>query len=154
MASTTTNLGLTKPATSEAYNVSVQNNNMDLIDAKFGAVNGTVESNLGQKASVSKYPNSNKVLSISTDGSSVGFRIQYPSSGAFSIFYADIYGRVAHIYRPSGNANLQMINGTFNATSLNETDTFLNVGNWVRAQMIITASDGTLDNIQVGTYSS
>lgn len=141
MSSTTTNLGLTKPATSEAYNVSVQNNNMDLIDEKFGEV-------------ISKYPNTNKILSIATSGSSVGFRIQYPSSGAFSILYADIYGRLAHIYRSSGNANLHMINGTFNASSLNETDTFLNVGNWVRAQMIITASGETLDNIQVSTYST
>lgn len=32
MATTTSNLGLTKPATTDKYNVSVQNGNMDIID--------------------------------------------------------------------------------------------------------------------------
>lgn len=118
------------------------------------ALQSQVDSLNRNKANVSKYPNTNRILSIATDGSSVGFRIQYPSSGAFSILYADIYGRVAHIYRSTENANLHMINGTFIGSSLDATETFLNVGNWVRAQMIITASDGTIDNIQVSTYST
>lgn len=38
MASTTTNLGLTKPTTSEAADISVINTNMDLIDEAFGNI--------------------------------------------------------------------------------------------------------------------
>jgi hypothetical protein len=41
MATTTTNLGLTKPATSEIYNVAVVNTNADLIDAEVGKVRST-----------------------------------------------------------------------------------------------------------------
>ena len=40
MATTTTNLGLTKPAYSDSEDVSVLNSNMDLIDAAFGDVSG------------------------------------------------------------------------------------------------------------------
>lgn len=147
MASYTSFLNLEKPTTSERLDVLKINSNWDKIDAGISALNS-------QKANVSKYPNTNKILSVATDGSSVGFWIQYPSTGAFSVLYADIYGRVAHVYRSSGNASLHMVNGTFNSSSLDASETFLNVGNWVRAQMIITASDGTLDNIQVSTYQS
>lgn len=37
MATTTTNYGMTKPAETEFYNVAVQNNNMDIIDAALAA---------------------------------------------------------------------------------------------------------------------
>ena len=38
MSSTTTNIGLVKPAGSETYDVSVQNGNMDKIDQTFGKI--------------------------------------------------------------------------------------------------------------------
>lgn len=142
-----TNVTISIPAMTDAPDQSVNSNCIDKLGDAVNALNS-------QKANVSKYPNTNKILSVATDGSTVGFWIQYPSTGAFSILYADIYGRIAHIYRSSGNGNLHMVNGTFNGSSLDATETFLNVGNWVRAQMIITASDGTLDNIQVSTYQS
>jgi len=42
MASTTTNLNLTKPAQSDAVNIGVINTNMDLIDQAFGALMGRI----------------------------------------------------------------------------------------------------------------
>lgn len=42
MATTTTNLGLTKPATTDAVDISVINGNMDLIDAALGVSTVTV----------------------------------------------------------------------------------------------------------------
>jgi hypothetical protein len=41
MATTTTNIGLTKPATSESASILVINDNMDTIDTKMGAVGNT-----------------------------------------------------------------------------------------------------------------
>jgi hypothetical protein len=40
MATTTSNLGLTKPLGTEQYDVNVFNNNADLVDAEFGATGG------------------------------------------------------------------------------------------------------------------
>ena len=45
MATTTTNLGLTKPAYSDSADVSVLNSNMDLIDAEAGRVRGNIAAN-------------------------------------------------------------------------------------------------------------
>ena len=45
MASTTTNLGLTKPAYSDDADISDINGNMDLIDAEAGRVRANVAAN-------------------------------------------------------------------------------------------------------------
>lgn len=66
MATQTPNLGLKKPAINESYNVADQNGNMDLIDAKFGALTGSVKENIDSTT--------DKIgIRLCTDGNQVAF---------------------------------------------------------------------------------
>ncbi len=51
MATTTSNLGLTKPLGTEQYDVNVFNNNADLVDAEFGAAGGHAHTGLAGQGS-------------------------------------------------------------------------------------------------------
>ena len=103
MATTTTNLGLTKPIGTEKALVSVINGNMDIIDNKVGAIpqNESVQSQIsafvpskiiekanGTSASIN-VPNNSRHFIICTANSSAALFIGYiqaTSAGGMSIF--------------------------------------------------------------------
>lgn len=66
MASTTTNLGLTKAADGEHYDVTVVNNNLQIIDDKIGSMTGSVKQNIDSAT--------DKIgIRLCTDGHQVAF---------------------------------------------------------------------------------
>lgn len=72
MASSTTNIGLTKPAASENYSVDVWNTNMDKIDTAIGArpVKGNIINSAISATSLSDYQAQiDAVIATMTDGS-------------------------------------------------------------------------------------
>ena len=69
-----------------------------------------------------------------------GFKLSFSTNISLSILYHDNNGRVAVISKiPNSNTNITMLNGVFNAQSADDTQVFLNTGNYVRAAFFISS---------------
>ena len=110
MASSTTYLNLTKPTTSENFNLSVINGNWDKIDAAYGNLHSAVIKEYTYTYSCSAGG------SVSVSGSDVD--ISVPSG----------YTAIAVLYISTGNGSVVVRNYNIRASSSNQFASLLNTG--------------------------
>ena len=100
MATSTTNLGLTKPAYSDDADIADINDNMDILDAKIGAVGNTSVQNQINSASASISANAQNIgklkgdVAITEDGDTATHSI---STGQYVIWKGDMYKATQNI---------------------------------------------------------
>ena len=92
-----------------------------------------------------------RVVSIATDNTTVGFKLDYPSNGSFTILYTDSAHRLASIQKSTNSDPTNIdINSTFAGTSFQSTTTYLRVGNYCRGTFFID----TASSLTITTYVS
>ena len=92
-----------------------------------------------------------RLVSIATDNSTVGFKLDYPSGGSFTILYTDSAHRVASITKSTNQVPTNSdINSSFASTSFSSTTTYLRVGNYCRGTFLID----TASTLTITTYVS
>ena len=108
MASTTTNIGLTKPAGTDQALISAINGNMDIIDTKMGAVGNTsVQSQITSLSDQIAVQDISNNISISSSKANISQKSAYITGNVISISFI-----VATTQALSANENLD-ITATF-----------------------------------------
>lgn len=116
---------------------------------------GKINTTNGNITKSSNYPDNVRMISVATGQSESGFLISGLDSKTVLFNYSDTGRRVAYIThaRNSTTSNIATLNGSFTSTTLTDNKVRLEVGEYVRALIILTSNSGSnVDGITITTY--